>query len=177
MVSSYWESSVSCKLGVVIDQIGLNQKSPVSFSTDFKAKFHQNPHKWFQSWNIQIHCYAIMQTDVLTINSWVEELSTQAINRGDMLWTHITVVHWMAGRWMPVWDISICLCLDLSQQAEPQGSGLHVTTNIWFQQPAMKQCPMSTILKNSSQYLEQALWNSIDTKTQGWNFKQKTTKA
>lgn len=79
-----------------------------------------------------------MQTDALTINAWIEKLSTQAVNRGDVLWAHVTVVYRMVGGWMPMWNVSVCFCLDLTQQTQPQGSGLHVTTDIWLQQPATR---------------------------------------
>jgi hypothetical protein len=79
-----------------------------------------------------------MQRDALTINAWIEKLSTQTVNGRDVLWAHITVVYRMAAGRTPMWNVPVCFCLDLTQQTQPQGSGLHVTADIWLQQPATR---------------------------------------
>lgn len=93
-----------------------------------------------------------MLTDALTINAWVEKFSTQAVNGRDVLWAHITVVYRMAVGWMPMWNVPVCFCLDLTQQTQPQGSCFHVTTNIRLQQPATRYKVVQS--KNNSQHLE-----------------------
>jgi hypothetical protein len=109
------------------------------FHIDFQTNF-QHDQKWFRYPN----------ADVLTVNAGVEELLAETINGWHILWTNIAVVYWMAWRWLPMWDVSVCPCLHLIQQLEPQGGSLRVTTDIWLQKPATgriqklcRECNMS----------------------------------
>lgn len=72
---------------------------------------------------------------LLTINAGPEVLLCQAVDRRNVLRSHIGVIHWRPRLRSPVLIFAVHFALKLPQQLQPQRTTFEITTNKRLEDP------------------------------------------